>query len=123
MTNYWEAVEQQWQERFLGQLEPLLAVTRDAHAFVADVARHPEIEGAPHSEQLGAERLLLRRLGEELRGVELLAMNGHGYQAASAAANLFEQAHHLAAVSGDEGQAKQFANWSDPHKSPFGKVK
>jgi hypothetical protein len=90
---------------------------------VADVARHPEIEGAPHSEQLGAERLLLRRLGEELRGVELLAINGHGYQAASAASNLFEQAHHLTAVSGDNEQAKKFAKWSDPHKSPFGKVK
>jgi hypothetical protein len=123
MTNYWEAVERQWQNRFLGQLKPLLDVTRDAHAFMADMARHPDIEGAQHSEQLGAERLLLRRLGEELRGVELLATNGHGYQAAGAAANLFEQAHHLAAVSDDEEQAKRFANWSDPLKSPFGKVK
>jgi hypothetical protein len=76
MTNYWEAVELQWKERFLGQLEPLVAVTREAHEFVADVAKHPEIEGAPHSEQLGAERLLLRRLGEELRSVELLAISG-----------------------------------------------
>lgn len=123
MSNYWEAVERQWQEQFLGQLEHLLAVTRDAHAFVADMARHSEIEGAPYSEQLGAERLLLRRLGEELRGVELLAMKGHGYQAASAAANLFEQAHHLSAVIGDEELAKKFVNWADPHKSPFGKVK
>lgn len=123
MTNYWEGVERQWQDQCLGSLEPLLVVIRDAHVFVADVAQHREIQESPHSEQLRVERLLLRRLGEELRGVELLAINGHGYQAASAAASLFEQAHHLAAVTDDEEQAKKFANWSDPHKSPFGKVK
>ena len=39
MRNYWEPVERQWQEQFLGQPDSLLGVARDAHEFVADVDR------------------------------------------------------------------------------------
>ena len=62
-------------------------------------------------------QLLLRRLGEELRAVEILAERGHGFQSATAACNLFEQSHYLTYVGISEDDAKKFIEWTDPHKS------
>ena len=63
------------------------------------------------------QRLLVRRLGEELRGVEILALNGHGFQAISAAASVFEQSHFLTYAASDEEVAEKYLNWSDHTKS------
>jgi hypothetical protein len=71
---------------------------------------------------LGVSRLLLRRLGEELRAVELLAQDGHGFQAATTACNLFEQSHYLTYVGINLKNAKRFIEWTKPHES-FIKVK
>jgi hypothetical protein len=57
--------------------------------------------------------------GEELRAVELLAENGHGFQAATAACNLFEQSHFLTYVGMDDANARTFMQWTDPHRSPI----
>lgn len=117
MQNYWIPGEEQWRDSHLESLHTLLNVTAAIHQLVADFATAPEIVKTDHTKQLSVERLLLRRLGEELRSVELLAERGHGFQAASAAATLFEQAHFLNYVSSDALAADAFINWSDPHYS------
>ncbi|MCC9609371.1 hypothetical protein LOC68_05545 [Blastopirellula sp. JC732] len=117
MSNYWEPVEAQWRSQNLDELSPLLDVIADTHQLVADIAQHPEIVKATPSTSLNIERLLLRRLGEELRAVELLACNGHGFQSVSGAANLFEQSHFLTYVSNDDAKAEEFLNWTDLHRS------
>jgi hypothetical protein len=119
MANYWEPVEREWRERFDKELQPLLDLTADAHAFVATLAQHPDLVAGEESDQLVVQRLLLRRLGEELRGVELLALNGHGYQAISAAANLFEQYHCLSSVTQDESNAREFLAWTNSRHLPM----
>lgn len=117
MSNYWDPVEAQWRSQNLNDLSPLLDVVADTHQLVADFAQHPEIVEATPSTSLHIERMLLRRLGEELRAVELLACNGHGFQSVSAAANLFEQSHFLTYVSNDDAKAEEFLNWTDLHRS------
>ena len=67
-------------------------------SVIAKLATHGDIVETPVSEVLGVSRLLLRRLGEELRAVEILAIGGHGFQSAAAACNLFEQSHYLTYV-------------------------
>mgnify|MGYP001208080303 CR=1 FL=1 len=114
-SNYWHPVEAQWRNENLLALEPFFAVTCSAHYVVARIAQHPEIINALQSNQLKVERLLLRRLGEELRALELLAENGHGYQAASATANLFEQCYFLTYISLEEKRADTFLAWDKPH--------
>lgn len=69
----------------------------------------------PRSKLVTTQHLLLRRLGEELRGVELLALNGHGFQAISAAANLFEQSHFMTHASTNEEVAIKYLD-SDDYK-------
>lgn len=78
MDNYWHSVEEDWRNSNLATLTPLLNITCKVHQFVADVATSSEITQAKPSARLTVERLLLRRLGEELRAVEILAERGHG---------------------------------------------
>jgi len=114
-SNYWSPVESQWRAENLIKIEPFLAVTIRTHDMVARIAQHSEILNAPSSNQLKVERLLLRRLGEELRALELLAENGHGYQAVSAASNLFEQCYFLTYISLDSRRAETFLTWDKPY--------
>jgi len=115
MSNYWHPVEAQWRDKNLIKLAPFLAVTGSTHYVVADIAKHPEIENTLPSNQLIVERLLLRRLGEELRALEILAEYGHGYQAVGAAANLFEQCYFLTYISLEAERADTFLAWDKPH--------
>ena len=117
MSNYWEPVEAEWQSRFASDLSELINLVADTHQLIAGLAQHRDLTGAPITETIFVERLLLRRLGEELRGVELLACRGHGFQAVSAAANLFELSHFLTYVSADVKSAKDFLGWTDLHYS------
>jgi hypothetical protein len=116
-TNYWIPVEEQWQERNLPLLREHLDCASRAHAWIARLATHEDIVRTPVSEMLGVSRLLLRRLGEELRAVEILALSGHGFQAATAACNLFEQSHYLTYVGISLENAKKFIEWTELHKS------
>jgi hypothetical protein len=117
MDNYWHPVEEQWRNLHLATLTPLLNITREVHQFVADVATNPELTQVQPSARLTVERLLLRRLGEELRAVEILVERGHGFQAISSAANIFEQSKFLNYISADEKRAEDFLNWSKPRQS------
>lgn len=117
MTNYWHPVEAQWRQQYHAALEPLLTLTADTHELFADVAKHRAVTDAPPSEQKTVERALLRRLGEELRAVELLAENGHGFQAITVAASLFEQSHFLTYICDSEESAKEFISWDNPRFS------
>lgn len=82
------------------------------------IATHPEFVNKKPSKQLTVERVLTRRLGEELRAVELLARAGHGLQAISAAANIFEQSHTLTYISSDDQYITDFLTWSPSRKTP-----
>ena len=115
MSNYWHPVEAQWREKNIIKLAPFLAVTGSIHDVIAGIAKHPEIEKTPPSNQFKVERLLLRRLGEELRSIELLAECGHGYQAVSATSNLFEQCYFLTYISLEAKRADTFLAWDKPH--------
>ena len=112
MDNYWHSVEEDWRNSNLATLTPLLNITCKVHQFVADVATSSEITQAKPSARLTVERLLLRRLGEELRAVEILAERGHGLQAISSTANIFEQSKFLNYISADEKRATDFLQWS-----------
>lgn len=114
MDNYWAPIESKWASDNGAQLQELLKLSAKTHALVAGVARHEEFVKRPASASVTVQRLLLRRLGEELRGVELLASNGHGFQAISDAANLFEQSHFLTYASSSDQIAEKYLNWNDP---------
>lgn len=115
MSNYWSAIEKQWSDENSAALQPFLNVCAQTHEFVAEIAQHPDFTNRSPSKLVATQRLLLRRLGEELRGVELLALNGHGFQAISAAANLFEQSHFMTHASTSEEVAIKYLD-SDDHK-------
>ena len=117
MDNYWHPVEAQWRQKYRPALEPLLTLTAQTHELFADVATHRVVTDASPSEQKTVERVLLRRLGEELRAVELLAENGHGFQAVTVAASLFEQSHFLTYFCDSEVRAKEFLSWDNPRFS------
>ena len=119
LPNYWSLVEQQWRDYHLDSLLPHLNLTVKTQDWVATIAMHPDIVNGSNNSKLNVSRLLLRRLGEELRGVELLAANGHGFQAATAACNLFEQSHYLTYVGMDAANADAFVQWTDPYTSPI----
>jgi len=121
--NYWEPVEAQWKQNHDTALERLLSLTADTHQLFADVATAEAITHAPPSNQNTVERVLLRRLGEELRAVELLAETGHGFQAATLTASLFEQCHFLTYISNNEAKAKEFRTWDNSRYSIGGSIK
>lgn len=113
MNNYWKPIEAKWYSSHRASLAELEVVCCQTHQWVADIAQHHEFVSRLPSASVVVQRLLVRRLGEELRGVELLALNGHGFQAISAAANVFEQSHFLTFVSGSEQRAEQYRLWSN----------
>lgn len=115
-TNYWIPIEEQWQSKNLESLRAHLACTCRTHGWIARLATHGDIVKPSEDEILGVSRLLLRRLGEELRAVEILALGGHGFQAATLVCNLFEQSHYLTYVGINLDNAKRFIDWTDPHK-------
>lgn len=115
--HYWQPIEAKWQTDHQVSLSEISKICSDAHRIVADIAQHPDFTSRPVSSVVLVQRLLIRRLGEELRGVEVLAMAGHGFQSISAAANLFEQSHFITYASASEEIAEQYRNWSDSKKS------
>lgn len=117
MDNYWTPIELQWAIEHRDALKELEDVCARTHALVAGVAQHADFVSRPSTASVAVQRLLLRRLGEELRGVELLALKGHGFQAISAAANLFEQSHFLTYAASSDAVAEKYLAWSDPTKS------
>jgi hypothetical protein len=117
VTNYWHPVETQWREKYRPALEPLLTLTASTHELFAEVATHSAVTEIPPSEQKTVERALLRRLGEDLRAVELLAETGHGFQAITLTSSLFEQSHFLTYVSNSEAKAKEFLSWDRRDKA------
>ena len=96
-------MEAQWKQNHDTALERLLSLTAETHQLFADVATDEAITHAPRSNQNTVERVLLRRLGEELRAVELLAETGHGFQAATLTASLFPP-------GGDRRQCRRMGN-------------
>lgn len=116
-TNYWIPIEECWRKKHLEKLQPHIDCTGKAHKWIAKVATHSDIAKPSTNDELNVSRLLLRRLGEELRGVEVLAIGGHGFQAATAACNLFEQSHYLTYVGISDENAKKFKDWTDVKKS------
>lgn len=117
MKNYWTKIETQWYTKNRKEIQSLLNTCAKTHDLVAGVAQHSDFVSRPKSATVNVQRLLLRRLGEELRGVELLTINGHGFQAISAAANLFEQSHFLTYAASSETVAQTYLSWSKPAKS------
>jgi hypothetical protein len=66
------------------------------------------------------ERFLIRRLGDEYRAVDLLAVSGHGFQAMSACANLFELSHTLGYVVNNDNAAEQWLATENRERTPWG---
>lgn len=117
MKNYWIPIEEQWLTINASELLPFLEICAHTHNFVAEIAQHKEFILRPASHQVFVQRLLIRRLGEDLRGVELLASNGHGFQAISAAANIFEQSHFMTCASITEKVAIEYLDANNHKKS------
>lgn len=119
MTNYWLPIEREWQSAHVDSLRPVLSVVAEAHDLVALVATHPDLVNAALLPVVFVERLLVRRLGEELRARELLAEAGHGFQTMGIACNVFEVAHNLTAAVRDNQAASDFLEWSDRSNALF----
>jgi hypothetical protein len=80
----WKLWERQWFEKWSAELHFHISLAADVHNFVARVATNDQIVDAQPTRTLSLERFLIRRLGEEYRAVDLLAVSGHGFQAMSA---------------------------------------
>ena len=106
----WSAIEEHWRRQHLGDLMPHLKLATDTNDFMESVATHPEIVNGSRTDAMVAEGLIMGRLGEEFRSIELLVAAGHGFQALAIACNVFEQAHMLGHVAGDEQRAKDCLN-------------
>src|SRR5687767_9790679 len=94
----WEQWESKWHNEFLPELRQYLLLAGEVEDFVEHIATHDQIVFPTVTEARFLERLLLRRLGEEYRTVHLLAKFGHGVQAMSGCANVFELAQTLGYV-------------------------
>jgi hypothetical protein len=107
----WIHWERDWYAKSSEELEDHISLAAEVHDFVERIATHDQIVTAKLTETRSLERHLLRRLGEEYRSVDLLAVCGHGFQAMSACANLFELAHMLGfIVDNDDAATKWFAS-------------
>src|ERR1041384_1860124 len=104
----WTRWEQEWYAESSEVLENYISLAAEVHDFVEYIATHDHIVTAKPTETRSLERLLLRRLGEEYRSVDLLAVCGHGFQAMSACANLFELAHMLGYIVNNDAAAKEW---------------
>lgn len=104
----WTRWEHDWYAKSAEQLKNHISLSSEVHDFVEHVATHDQIVTPKPTETRSLERLLLRRLGEEYRSVDLLAVCGHGFQAMSACANLFELAHTLGYIVSNDAAAKEW---------------
>jgi hypothetical protein len=116
----WVHWEHDWHEQSAEQLREHVSLAMAVHDFIEKIAINDQIVTASLTQTRALERNLMRRLGEEYRSVDLLATNGHGFQAMSACANLFELAHTLGhIVNDDEATAKWFAS-DNRERGPWG---
>lgn len=112
----WTRWESDWYANSSGHLQEHVSLAAEVHNFVEYVATHQQIVSPGLSEARFLERLLLRRLGEEYRAVDMLTESGHGFQAMSACANLFELAHTLGYIVSKESAS---AEWLASNKKDF----
>jgi hypothetical protein len=104
----WLRWEHDWYDKSADQLTDHVSLALDVHDFIESVATLDQIINAELSESRKLERNLMRRLGEEYRAVDLLATNGHGFQAMSSCANVFELAHTLGYIVKNDAAAEQW---------------
>jgi len=115
----WNHWEQNWYEKTSEHLMSHVALAKEVHDFVEHVATHEQIMLPPTTESRSVERILLRRLGEEYRSLELLAVRGHGFQAMSACANLFELAHMVGHIVNDDAEAARWLASNNRDRLPW----
>jgi len=115
----WEHWERDWHAKSSDELKNHISLAAQVHDFVEHVATHDQIVTPKPTETRALERLLLRRLGEEYRSVDLLAVCGHGFQAMSACANLFELAHTLGYIVSNDAAAKEWLASDDRKRTPW----
>lgn len=110
MNNNWKSFEANWKLNNSSELSAFLEVCSLSHDILADLTQLPDYINRPRSSIVDCQHLLFPRIRKELRGVELLAENGYGFQSISAAANIFEQSHFLAWASASEEISAQYLN-------------
>lgn len=115
----WNVWERQWNEKWSAELQTHISLASDVHDFVERVATHDHIIHAEPTPTRSLERSLIRRLGEEYRAVDLLAINGHGFQTMSACANLFELAHTLGYIVNNDDAAEQWLASENRERTPW----
>lgn len=115
----WNSWEHNWRDEWAPKLTNHVALASDVHDFIGQVATHDQIVNARLTETLALERHLLRRLGEEYRSIDLLATNGHGLQAMSLCASLFELAHTLGYIVNNDTAARQWLSSKDRERVPW----
>lgn len=115
----WTHWEHDWYAKSSKQLQSHIFLAAEVHDFVEYIAKHDQIVTTNATETRSLERLLLRRLGEEYRSVDLLAVCGHGFQAMSACANLFELAHMLGYIVSNDAAAKEWLASTDRTRLPW----
>jgi hypothetical protein len=115
----WKLWEHQWYEKWSAELQAHVSIAADVHDFVRHVATHDQIVHAERTATRSLERLFIRRLGDEYRAVDLLAINGHGFQAMSACANLFELAHTLGYVVNNDNAAEKWLVSENREHTPW----
>jgi hypothetical protein len=116
----WTLWEHNWREQSSEQLGDHVSLAMAVHDYIEKVATHDQIVNATLTQTRAVERNLMRRMGEEYRSVDLLATNGHGFQAMSSCANLFELAHTLGyVVNNDDAAAEWFAS-DNRERGPWG---
>jgi hypothetical protein len=78
--------EHHWYEKAAHHLTSHVSLALDMHNFIEQVATDDQIVNVKMTDARKLERNLLRRLGEEYRAVDVLATNGHTFQAMSTCA-------------------------------------
>ncbi len=115
----WTHWERDWYAKSSGELETYVSLAAEVHDFVERIATHDQIVTPKLTETRSLERHLLRRLGEEYRSVDLLAICGHGFQSMSACANLFELTHMLGFIVDNDDTAKEWFASNDRKRLPW----
>lgn len=115
----WKRWENNWFHKSSDQLVDQLSLAQDVHDFIEYVATLDQIINVELTESRKLERNLMRRLGEEYRAVELLATNGHGFQAMSSCANVFELAHALGYIVKNDAAAEQWLASKNRRRVPW----
>lgn len=102
-------------KRLLPELEAHLNLISSVSNLMAQVAS--AVPPEPLSSTSQSRRVtatLLSRLSNDLRSIGVLALHGYSLQAASVAANAYETAYTIAAVSGDDDAASRWIQHEDP---------